>query len=239
MTSAAIEAAVLRRVGTRVVAPFDVQHGDSEKHTDCGAIAEVNRHAPVALVRFDCGCRAYVPLRRLKRDTRPAPPAVAVARAVVRPEGNPNVGPPPARPAPAPAIDDPGTSRAGVRGTAGLGPTTGGRAPAAAETGSGRHRREDPPRQDARRARPAAEGGMAPPPRRRGHAPMIWTPEKVVEAMRAWAAEHGRSPSAEAWTRVGPGHPCTKTVVTRFGSWRAGLRAAGLEPNRSGPGRRK
>lgn len=48
------------KVGMRVIA-----HGDSCAHTCNGAIESLTVYAPVAVVVFDCGCRAYVPLRRL------------------------------------------------------------------------------------------------------------------------------------------------------------------------------
>jgi hypothetical protein len=63
-----------------------------------------------------------------------------------------------------------------------------------------------------------------------------WTRETVVESMRAWAAEHGRPPRATDWTHAEQGaHPSSKTVYDLFGSWPAGLAAAGFSPSPPAP----
>ncbi len=58
------------------------------------------------------------------------------------------------------------------------------------------------------------------------------TPQQTVEAIRAWAAEHGRLPTEQDWRRAGDGHPAAPAVARRFGSWKGALAAAGhpVEP---------
>jgi biotin operon repressor len=76
-----------------------------------------------------------------------------------------------------------------------------------------------------------------------------WTPEKVIDALRLWARVFDGAPSAPDWQpsmigwdderraraekrfRGGP-WPTVTTVQKVFGSWTAGLRAAGFEPAR-------
>ena len=66
---------------------------------------------------------------------------------------------------------------------------------------------------------------------------MRWNSEQVIVAIKAWAESHGgRAPAREEWKNAGPGHPCSGTVINRFGSWGAGIRAAGLTPRGPGPG---
>lgn len=74
---------------------------------------------------------------------------------------------------------------------------------------------------------------VEPPPEPGGYqgVKVIWTRERVIEALRAWAAEHGQAPTQVDWKRSGgEAHPHAALVGQRFGSWSAGLRAAGLEP---------
>ena len=61
-----------------------------------------------------------------------------------------------------------------------------------------------------------------------------WTREAVIEALQAWAREHGRAPLETEWRRSGLEHPPAGTVKNVFGSWSAALRAAGLQPARHG-----
>ena len=70
--------------------------------------------------------------------------------------------------------------------------------------------------------------------------PGSWDPAAITAAMREWAALAQRAPRAHEWssTGLGPGSarwlaehprwPSAGTVVYHFGSWSAGLRAAGL-----------
>lgn len=62
----------------------------------------------------------------------------------------------------------------------------------------------------------------------------LWTREKVIAAIQRFAAEHGRPPRAVDFKSS----PSASTVQGLFGSWTAGLRAAGFEPlpaKRKGP----
>lgn len=58
--------------------------------------------------------------------------------------------------------------------------------------------------------------------------------EEVVEALRAFGAEHGRPPTIGEW-RLQRMKPDASTAIRRFGSWSAALKAAGFA---SGRGRR-
>jgi hypothetical protein len=55
-----------------------------------------------------------------------------------------------------------------------------------------------------------------------------WTHERIVAAIRGFAAEHGRPPLCREWLRKGDDHPTVTTVQDRFGSWSAGVEAAGF-----------
>jgi hypothetical protein len=57
-----------------------------------------------------------------------------------------------------------------------------------------------------------------------------WTRAAIIDALQAWAAAHGRAPHHGEWHAGGLEHPPAGTVKRVFGSWSAGLRAAGLEP---------
>ena len=56
-----------------------------------------------------------------------------------------------------------------------------------------------------------------------------WTEDRIVAALRAWAARTGRPPTTIEWHRRGPDWPCHGTVLRVYGSWAAALDAAGLE----------
>jgi hypothetical protein len=58
----------------------------------------------------------------------------------------------------------------------------------------------------------------------------VWTREKIIEAIQAFASLHGRRPASSEWL-YGPhdGYPWTTTVLARFGSWANGVEAAGFE----------
>lgn len=64
-----------------------------------------------------------------------------------------------------------------------------------------------------------------------------WTRESIVEALQRWAAEHGRQPTQEDWHIAGVDYPRARLVAARFGTWSAGLAAAGMRARR-GPRRR-
>jgi hypothetical protein len=69
-----------------------------------------------------------------------------------------------------------------------------------------------------------------------------WSPEAVVAAITAWTVEEGRLPRVDdwkprsqprsKWAREYPRWPSYMTVRTIFGSWNAGLEAAGYAPTR-------
>ena len=72
-----------------------------------------------------------------------------------------------------------------------------------------------------------------------------WTRERVIQALQRQAKQTGKIPRATDWQRPlrrkasglmlsGEWRPNASTVVNLFGSWSAGLRAAGLEPRRPG-----
>jgi hypothetical protein len=61
-----------------------------------------------------------------------------------------------------------------------------------------------------------------------------WPREAILTAFRAWIDESGAPPTAPEWRLSGKGHPATNTVVCKFGSWSAALRAVGYEARFSG-----
>jgi DNA-binding CsgD family transcriptional regulator len=67
----------------------------------------------------------------------------------------------------------------------------------------------------------------------------VWTCEAILCAINEWAEEHGGIPPAACeWmapaVKRGP-YPSVNHVRNRFGSWNAGIIAAGLEPHATGP----
>jgi hypothetical protein len=62
---------------------------------------------------------------------------------------------------------------------------------------------------------------------RQGH----WTRERVLAALQRDASRRGRAPTREEWARPARGRPSGSTVAKLFGTWNAGLRAAGLPLN--------
>lgn len=65
-----------------------------------------------------------------------------------------------------------------------------------------------------------------------GRALPVWTPPKIVAAITAWREAHGRAPRAIDFRRASLATPSSTTVAHVFGSWRKGLAAAGLRPQR-------
>ena len=59
----------------------------------------------------------------------------------------------------------------------------------------------------------------------------VWTRERVLVALRRDAARRGRTPVRHEWSKAARRRPSASTVAALFGSWNAGLRAAGLDPN--------
>lgn len=70
------------------------------------------------------------------------------------------------------------------------------------------------------------------------HQARKWTPEVIIAAIQRWTVLHGETPSAREWLtaehasrREWP--PCS-VVQREFGSWSAGIAAAGFTPRRRG-----
>lgn len=57
---------------------------------------------------------------------------------------------------------------------------------------------------------------------------VIWTEEAIIEAIQEWTAEHGRPPAMREWRSGVPGFPTAVTVRSRFGTFDAARRAAGV-----------
>ncbi len=51
----------------------------------------------------------------------------------------------------------------------------------------------------------------------------------ALEAVRRFAAEYGRMPTRDSWAAAGMS-PCERTVRKRFGSFRAAMEEAGVQP---------
>lgn len=68
------------------------------------------------------------------------------------------------------------------------------------------------------------------PENRRGRVRTVWDDAEIVQSLRRWASEHGRSPKLTDWHFTEPDRPTSHTVRRRFGSWRKALRRAGLKP---------
>jgi hypothetical protein len=60
-----------------------------------------------------------------------------------------------------------------------------------------------------------------------------WSPKRVIDALRKWAAEEGRPPSYGDASGA-PGLPSTRAVKVLFGSWNNALRTAGLQTRNNG-----
>jgi hypothetical protein len=60
----------------------------------------------------------------------------------------------------------------------------------------------------------------------------LWAPEEILAALRAYAQEFGEPPARDDLEPPPIGYPAATTIVRHFGSFAAGLRAAGLEPRR-------
>jgi DNA invertase Pin-like site-specific DNA recombinase len=55
-----------------------------------------------------------------------------------------------------------------------------------------------------------------------------WDERAMVRALQDWVDDHGRPPTFRAWRQATPDRPCGETIRVHFGSFRAGLMAAGL-----------
>lgn len=64
----------------------------------------------------------------------------------------------------------------------------------------------------------------------------LWTRERLVDAVKSWAAEHGYAPRHEDWTRGGVDHPAISSILDGpnpvFHSWSEVLLAAGFTPRK-------
>lgn len=65
-------------------------------------------------------------------------------------------------------------------------------------------------------------------PRRR------WGDAEILGALQAWQDTHAHSPTPREWQAAQVDRPCTRTVLSHFGSWDAALSRAGLEPSPAG-----
>jgi hypothetical protein len=57
-----------------------------------------------------------------------------------------------------------------------------------------------------------------------------WTPEEILAALRSYMAEFGEPPAKQELEWPPTGYPSSRTVRRHFGSFTAGLKAAGLQP---------
>lgn len=65
---------------------------------------------------------------------------------------------------------------------------------------------------------------------RHNHEERHWTRERIIEALRAFADQYGRSPRAnDPSLQASHQWPCSSIVVREFGTWNAGIEATGLE----------
>lgn len=81
------------------------------------------------------------------------------------------------------------------------------------------------------------EHGITLAPGRGRGSTLIWPRERIIAAMKEWAKRNGRPPTAPEWVQSGPDHPSVRSVQYQFGSWNAGIQAAGFEPMK--PGQRR
>jgi Homing endonuclease associated repeat len=74
----------------------------------------------------------------------------------------------------------------------------------------------------------------------------IWTRERIVAAIRAWAKRTGEPPTSHEWARPNgarafsarrASRPSSKTVIAHFGSWNAAIEAAGFAVRKGRPRR--
>lgn len=70
----------------------------------------------------------------------------------------------------------------------------------------------------------------------RDHEKRIWTAEAIIAAIRMFADEHGRPPTAREWTLGSRGRrfPPVVSVQREFGSWAEAIERAGFPRPRSG-----
>ena len=109
-----------------------------------------------------------------------------------------------------------------------------GRAPRHDEWASGRHAsgrwRDEYPRWPPAGTVQRLHGSWAAALSAAGHSPAwrAFTDQEVIEALRADAAQLGRAPLQREWQQRPAGTPSVGAVISHFGAWNRGLRAAGL-----------
>jgi ribosomal protein S14 len=57
-----------------------------------------------------------------------------------------------------------------------------------------------------------------------------WSAHDIIRSILSWADMYGEPPANREWRRAGADHPSASTVFNRFGSWNAGIAAAGFRP---------
>jgi HNH endonuclease len=61
------------------------------------------------------------------------------------------------------------------------------------------------------------------------------TGDRIVAAIQAWADRTGQPPTANGWREpTGSSRPTTRRAIRVFGSWNAGVAAAGFIARRQG-----
>lgn len=61
-----------------------------------------------------------------------------------------------------------------------------------------------------------------------------WDRETIIYAIELWHRRYLRTPTKNEWMNAGTDHPCHQTVRRVFGTWNAGIRAAGFAPRPRG-----
>jgi hypothetical protein len=61
----------------------------------------------------------------------------------------------------------------------------------------------------------------------------LWQDHEILDAIRAWAEEHGQPPTGLNWRCAGYGHPSVVTVREHFGTMEAAVRMAGFNVDRT------
>jgi hypothetical protein len=70
--------------------------------------------------------------------------------------------------------------------------------------------------------------------RQRQYDERYWTQERIIAAIQAFAAQHGRPPFSTEWWRRNDERPTTNTVLRECGSWANAIEAAGFPRPRVG-----
>ena len=67
--------------------------------------------------------------------------------------------------------------------------------------------------------------GLAPPIAETRHR---WKDSEIIQVLQTWGRQHGRAPTWSDWQHSSWDRPSRTTVCNHFGSWQAGLAAAGV-----------